>query len=421
MINYERMLEQRLQELKDNGSYRHFLEVNKSAQHFPHFYYTNSNGIQRSAVNWCSNDYLCMSTREEVIAKLGFVTHRSGTASSGTRNISGTTNHHKELERTLAAWHRKAAALLFNGAYLANVTALQTLGRNIPDLVFISDERNHASIIEGIRAAGNEKRIYRHNDTGHLEEILQSLPEDQPRLLVFESVYSISGTVSPVKELIRLAKKYNAFTYVDEVHAVGLYGNTGAGVFEQEGLQNEVDILNGTLSKAIGVFGGYIAASSTIIDFIRSYGSGFIFTTSLPPAVCSAANKSIELIQQHSDWRTEFHDNVQLLRETLDRNNVMYKINASHITSVPIGDAVRCKQVAAALLEEQGVYLQPINYPTVPRGEECLRIIITAKHQPKHINHLAYSLNKIINGKDTAHREEFPAVDIAIGESEAAD
>jgi 5-aminolevulinate synthase len=421
MINYERMLEQRLQELKDNGSYRHFLEVNKSAQHFPHFHYSSKDGVLRSAVNWCSNDYLCMSTREEVIAKLGFVTHRSGTASSGTRNISGTTNHHRELEQTLAKWHRKEAALLFNGAYLANVTALQTLGRNIPGLVFISDERNHASIIEGIRAAGNEKKIYRHNDIAHLEEILQSLPEEQPRLLVFESVYSISGTISPVKDLMRLAKKYNALTYADEVHAVGLYGKTGAGIFEQEGLQQEVDIINGTLSKAIGVFGGYISASATIIDFIRSYGSGFIFTTSLPPAVCSAANKSIELIQQQEEWRKEFHDNVQLLRQALAMNQVAFKPNASHITSVPIGDALRCREVAAALLDQQGVYLQPINYPTVPRGEECLRIIITAKHRPKHINHLAYSLNKILNGKDTPHREEFPAVDIAVGESETAD
>ncbi|MEI9808926.1 MAG: 5-aminolevulinate synthase, partial [Bacteroidota bacterium] len=421
MFLYEKYFEQRLQELKDNGSYRYFLEVNKSAQHFPHFYYQDTSGVQRSAVNWCSNDYLCMSTREEVIAKLGFVTHRSGTASSGTRNISGTTVHHKELETTLAHWHKKEAALLFNGAYAANVTTLQTLGKHIPDLVFISDERNHASLIEGMRAAGKEKRIFRHNDVDHLEAILQSLPVDQPKLLVFESVYSISGTVAPVKEMIALAKKYNALTYVDEVHAVGLYGETGAGIFEQEGLQQEIDILNGTLSKAIGVFGGYIAASANIVDFIRSYGSGFIFTTSLPPAVCSAANKSIQLIQQNKEWRKEFCDNVLLLRKALQENNIEFSINESHITSIPVRNAVRCRQIANDLLSKQGVYLQPINYPTVPEGEECLRIIVTAKHQVKHINHLAFSLSKIIHGTDQAYRTEFPAFAAATGDSEAED
>jgi 5-aminolevulinate synthase len=418
MFEYNSFFENKLQALKESGSYRYFLEVNKSAQHFPHFNYLNDEQVQRSAVNWCSNDYLCMSTREEVIAKLGFVTHRSGTASSGTRNISGTTVNHKELESTLAAWHRQEAALLFNGAYQANVTTLQTLGRQLPELVFISDERNHASIIEGIRAAGNDKKIYRHNDIANLEEILASLPADQPKLLVFESVYSITGTVAPVKELVALARKYNALTYADEVHAVGLYGPTGAGIFEQEGLQEQVDILNGTLSKAIGVFGGYITAKASIVDFIRSYGSGFIFTTSLPPAVCSAANKSIQLIQQNPEWRSAFHANVVLLRKALTENGVEFRPNQSHITSVPVRDAVRCREVASELLNKQGVYLQPINHPTVPKGEECLRIIITARHQVKHINHLAYSLNKILNGNDQAHRTEFPAIAIATGEGE---
>lgn len=394
---YQSILEKKLQQLKEDGNYRYFLEVNKSAQHFPHFHYTNEEGVQRSAINWCSNDYLCMSTNEDVIAKLGFVTHRSGAGSSGTRNISGTTVFHKELETTLANWHKKEAALLFNGAYLANVATLQTLARHIPGLVFISDESNHASIIEGMRGCRNEKKVFRHNDTTHLEEILQQLPLDQPKLVVFESVYSIRGTIAPVKEILAISKKYNALTYIDEVHAVGLYGATGAGVIEQQGLENEIDIINGTLSKAIGVFGGYIAASKTIIDFIRSFGSGFIFTTSLPPAVCAAANKSIQLIQEHTEWRTVFHDNVKALREALKENNVIYKNNPSHITSVHIGEAARCREVAKQLLLQQGVYLQPINHPTVPVGEECLRIIITARHQLKHINHLAYSLKKILD------------------------
>lgn len=363
--------------------------------------------MQRSAINWCSNDYLCMSTHEEVIAKLGFVTHRSGTGSSGTRNISGTTIHHKELETTLAKWHKKEAALLFNGAYATNVTALQTLARHITGLVFISDERNHASIIEGMRGCKNEKKIFRHNDTVHLEEILNSIPINQPKLIVIESVYSMSGNISPVKEIARLAKQFNALTYIDEVHAVGLYGSTGAGILEQEALQDDIDIVNGTLSKAIGVFGGYIAASATIVDFIRSFGSGFIFTTSLPPAVCSAANKSIQLIQQHSEFRTDFHKNVQLLRRALSENGIEFVPNHSHITSVPVRDANRCRQIANDLLDKQAVYLQPINYPTVPEGEECLRIIITAKHQPKHINHLAHSLNKILNVCPAIYNETY--------------
>src|SRR5258706_15263876 len=404
MFSYDTFLKNKTQQLKNAGSYRYFLEVNKSAQHFPHFYYFNE-GVQRSAVNWCSNDYLCMSTHEEVIGKLSHTAYKSGTGSGGTRNISGTTVHHRELENTLAQWHRKEAALLFNGAYAANVTTLQTLGKNIPGLIFISDERNHASIIEGIRGCKNEKKIVRHNDISHLEEILKSIPADQPKLVVFESVYSMSGTIAPIREITALAKKFGALTYIDEVHGVGLYGNSGAGVLEKEGLQNEADILNGTLSKAIGVFGGYIAASATIVDFIRSYGSGFIFTTSLPPAVCSAANKSIQLIQQHHNWRDEFQQNVLLLRNTLKEYDVRFNPNGSHITSVPVGEANRCRQIANELLTKQGVYLQPINHPTVPVGEECLRIIITAKHQPKHIHHLAYSLSKIFNSCPAIYHE----------------
>lgn len=398
-MNYQLFLDQRLQELKNSGAYRYFLEVNKSAQHFPGFYYTDEQGQQHTAVNWCSNDYLAMSTNEEVISKLGFITNRSGTGSGGTRNISGTTNHHKELERTLAAWHRKEAALLFNGAYQANVTTLQTIGKNIPGLVFFSDERNHASIIEGIRGCKNEKKIFRHNDVEHLEELLRSVPGDEPKLIVFESVYSMSGTISPVKAIAELAKKYNALTYVDEVHGVGLYGESGAGILEQEGQQDSIDIVNGTLSKAVGVFGGYIAASATIIDFIRSFGNGFIFTTSLPPAICAAANKSIQFVQQKSQLRKHFFENVDQLRTVFINNGIGFRQNNSHITIIPMDDAAKCRQIANRLLEKHGVYLQPINYPTVPVGEECLRIIITTRHLPKHINHLAYSLKKILHAR----------------------
>ena len=412
-MDYQSFLKGRLQQLKDNGSYRYFLEVNKSAQHFPHFYYSDEKGVQHAAVNWCSNDYLGMSTNEEVIAKLGFVTHRSGTGSGGTRNISGTTNHHKELETTLAAWHKKEAALLFNGAYQANVTTLQTLGKNIPGLVFFSDESNHASIILGIRGCKNEKKIFRHNDVQHLEELLQSVPVDTPKLIVFESVYSMSGTLAPVKIISELAKKYNALTYIDEVHGVGLYGPNGAGVLEQEGMQHEIDIVNGTLSKAVGVFGGYIAASATIIDFVRSFGSGFIFTTSLPPAICAAANRSIKLIQQNNDLRRLFFENVLQLRTAFINSGIEFNPNRSHITIIQVGNAVRCREAANKLLTQHGIYLQPINFPTVPVGNECLRIISTARHLPKHINHLAYSLKKILHGNNQTDWQKFPAITVA--------
>jgi 5-aminolevulinate synthase len=293
------------------------------------------------------------------------------------------------------------------------VTALQTLGKNIPGLVFISDERNHASIIEGIRGCKNEKKVFRHNDVQHLEELLKSVPQDKPKLIVFESVYSMSGNIAPIKAITELAKQYHALTYIDEVHGVGLYGETGAGILEQEGLQHEVDIVNGTLSKSVGVFGGYIAASATIVDYIRSFGSGFIFTTSLPPAICAAATKSIQLIQQNKELRKTFFENVKSLRTAFSNNEIVFKENNSHITVIPVKDATLCREIANKLLEQHGIYLQPINFPTVPVGEECLRIIITARHLPKHINHLAYSLKKILHGDNKTDWQEFPAVAVA--------
>lgn len=407
---YTSIFQQKIELLKANGAYRYFLEVNKSAQHFPKFYFQEEGQVLKSAINWCSNDYLGMSTEEDIIAKLSFTAYKSGTGSGGTRNISGTTVQHRELEDTLANWHQKESALVFNSAYQANLTALQTIGKHIPSLVFISDERNHASLIEGIRAAGNEKIIYPHNSISSVEAALAALPYDQPKMLVFETVYSITGAVAPICELIALAKKYNALTYIDEVHAVGIYGNNGAGMLEQINLQQEVDIINGTLSKAIGVFGGYISASNTIIDFVRSYGSGFIFTTSLPPAICSAANKSIQLIQENTQWRAELHHNVLLLRKALTENEIPFSVNQSHITSVLVAGALKCRAIAHELLHQQGIYLQPINHPTVPIGEECLRIIITRKHLPKHISYLAYSLKKILYGKDSSDWKEFPSL-----------
>lgn len=408
MNDYQNIFQRKITALQQSNNYRYFLNVNKSARHFPFFYF-DQNGETKRAINFCSNDYLGMSVDEEVISKLSFVLHQSGTGSGGTRNISGTTNHHQLLEQTIAAWHKKESALLFGGAYLANLTSLQTIGRHIKELIFISDERNHASIIEGIRSSGNSKVIFRHNDIQHLEELLQSLPDDKPKMIVFESVYSMNGSIAPVKEIIRLAKKYNALTYIDEVHAVGLYGETGAGICEQENLLQEIDIINGTLAKAVGVIGGYIAASQTIIDFIRSYGSGFIFTTSLPPANCAAAEKSINLIQVQQQHRARMHGTVNYLRRLLEAEAIHFISNDSHITPVLIADAAKCKIIADKLLEQHGVYVQPVNYPTVPVGEECLRIIVTARHTREQVAQLVKNLKQVLLEESTHHMQKQPA------------
>jgi 5-aminolevulinate synthase len=395
MINYNDILQQKITSLKESGGYRYFLDVNKSAQHFPRFYYEDETGEKKMAVNWCSNDYMCMSVHEEVIGKLNFVSHRSGAGSGGTRNISGTTIYHKELEKKISALHKKEAALLFSGAYLANTTALNTLGKLFKEVVFISDEENHASLIEGMKGCHAEKFIFRHNDTNHLEEILQSIAADRPKVIVFESVYSISGTIAPVEEIILLAKKYNCLTYIDEVHAVGLYGEDGGGITSQLNLQSGIDIINGTLAKGFGVVGGYIAASKNIVDAIRSFGSGFIFTTSLPPAICAAATKSIELLSGNNGWRNEFHANIKLLRSKLKQQGIFFNDNNSHITSITIGDESTCKKMADTLLREFGLYLQPVNFPTVKKAEACLRITVTLKHKEAEMTYLAESLQKV--------------------------
>ncbi len=389
------IFKEKLAQLQENNHYRYFLNVSKSARHFPVFHY-EKHGQIKEAINFCSNDYLGLSVHEEVINKLSFVVHQSGTGSGGTRNISGTTNHHHSLEETIAHWHHKPSSLLFGSAYLANLTTLQTIGRHIPELIFISDARNHASLIEGMRSAGNKKYLFRHNDIAHLEEVLQLIPEDQPKLIVFESVYSMNGAIAPIAEIVKLAKKYKAMTYADEVHAIGLYGKTGAGILEKEALAQHIDIINGTLAKSIGVFGGYIAASQTITDFIRSFGSGFIFTTSLPPAICAAVEKSIRLIQERPDFALQVHELVGYLRRRLDNENIGYIKNGSHITPILIGDAKRCKEIADTLLDEDGIYVQPVNYPTVPIGEECLRIIITTRHNRDQIHQLVKSLKNVL-------------------------
>jgi len=354
-MQIEKIIAEKLSQLKENGHYRYFLEVRKSATHFPRFTYTDAKGEKQSAINWCSNDYLGLSTNESIISKMSFTSHMSGAGSGGTRNISGTTNYHLALEKTVAAWHQKEAALIFNSAYMANLTALQTLGRQIPNLLFVSDKKNHASIIEGIRASGAEKIIFRHNDAQHLEEILTSIPAGRPVCVVFESVYSMNGKVSPLKALATIAKQYGALTYVDEVHAVGLYGHNGAGIAAMENATDLIDIINGTFSKALGVFGGYIATSAALADFVRSFGSGFIFTTSLPPAICAAATVAIQHVQQDDSERKQLHALVQLLRRQLMAAQVSFTKNASRLNFIHIGDSADCQQIAHKLVKKPNV------------------------------------------------------------------
>ena len=403
MINYQQIFSDKLDLLKEKGSYRYFLDVNKSAHHFPYFYFEDPQGNKRKAVNWCSNDYLAMSVNEEVISRLSYITHKCGTGSGGTRNISGTTNYHRALEELLADLHNKESALVFGSAYLANVTGLSTLGKLIPDAIFISDEKNHASIIEGIKTSASDKIVFPHNDLVALENILASLPLDRPKILVFESVYSMSGTIAPILDMIVLAKKYHALTYLDEVHAVGIYGKHGAGLSDQLGVQSGIDIINGTLAKGFGVLGGYLAGAKHIIDAIRSFGSGFIFTTSLPPAICAAATKSIELLMHNSQIRTKYFEKVAALRKLLVDYGIPFYLNETHITPILIGDELRCKQIADQLLYNHGIYIQPINFPTVKKGEACLRVTITAKHEYTEMEQLAIALKAVLN--------QFPLVD----------
>ncbi len=399
LFNFDLFLDSKLTSLKKEGRYRQFIDIEKNIDTFPKFNYSTKDGRKGSAVNWCSNDYLALSTSKKIIESAIEAMNHYGIGSGGTRNISGSTFFHQALEKKIAQWHFQESALLFNSAYQANLTTLTTLGRQLPGLVFISDEKNHASLIEGMRACQNEKIIFKHNDLDHLECILKSLPLSIPKILVIESVYSISGTVAPLTEMVSLAKKYSALIYVDEVHGVGLYGPNGSGKIEEFGLTGKIDFINGTLSKAIGTFGGYITASAKWIDFIRSYASGFIFTTSLPPGICSAAIASIEEIKSNDKIRSQFFKNLALLRNTLNEAGIQYKGTYSHITQIVIGDAIKCKQITDHLLSCAEIYVQPINSPTVPKGEECIRITITPRHSFDQIHSLVYHLKGVLTDK----------------------
>ena len=394
MVNYNNILATKVAAVHNEGRYRIFADLKRKRGNYPHADCRLDNGVKDVAV-WCSNDYLGMSQHPKVLAAMHEALDTVGAGSGGTRNISGTTHYHVELERELADLHEKEAALLFTSAFIANDTTLSTLVDLIPGLVIFSDEKNHASMIAGIRHGRGEKRIWRHNDVSDLERQLAEYPKSTPKLIAFESVYSMDGHIAPIAAICDLAEQYGAMTYLDEVHAVGMYGPRGAGVAARDGQMGRVDIINGTLAKGFGVMGGYIAASRACCDAIRSYAPGFIFTTSLAPAVAAGAVASIRHLKQSDVERDAHQARAAAVKAALTDVGLPVMDNPSHIVPVAVGDPVHCKAVTDTLLDDYGIYVQPINYPTVPRGTERIRLTPTPLHTDAHIAHLVSALSDL--------------------------
>ena len=394
-MNYDAQLDAALQRLHDEGRYRTFIDIERQKGAFPHAIWRRPDGQEQPVTVWCGNDYLGMGQHPAVLAAMHEAIDATGAGSGGTRNISGTTVYHKRLEAELADLHGKEAALLFTSAYIANDATLSTLPKLFPGLIIYSDALNHASMIEGVRRNGGAKRIFRHNDVAHLRELLAADDPATPKLIAFESIYSMDGDFGPIEAICDLADEFGALTYIDEVHAVGMYGPRGGGVAERDGLMDRIDIINGTLAKAYGVMGGYIASTVKMCDAIRSYAPGFIFTTSLPPAVAAGAAASVKHLKTDQALRKRHQTQASILKLRLKGLGLPIIDHGSHIVPVHVGDPVHCKKLSDMLLVEHGIYAQPINFPTVPRGTERLRFTPSPVHGPEEIDKLVRALDQL--------------------------
>jgi 5-aminolevulinate synthase len=391
---YGHVFKDALAKLKREGRYRVFADIVRQRGSFPNAQHHTANAVKPITV-WCSNDYLCMGQNPKVLAAMQEAIQVAGAGSGGTRNISGTTHYHVELEKELADLHGKESGLLFTSGFVSNDATLSTLARLLPGCIFISDEFNHASMIEGMRHSGAEKRIYRHNDMLHLEELLRAAPPNTPKIICFESVYSMEGDFGRIGEICDLAERYGAMTYLDEVHGVGLYGPRGGGVAERDGVMHRVDIIEGTLAKAFGVMGGYITGTSAMIDCVRSYASGFIFTTSMPPAIAAGALAAVRHLKGSTAEREGLQNRAAKLKGLISQVNVPLIESPSHIVPVLVGDASLCKIVSDELLYTHDLYVQPINFPTVPRGTERLRITPSPMHTDAQMEELVTALDTV--------------------------
>ncbi len=396
-LDYTAKLDEALQRLHDEGRYRTFIDIERKRGNFPHATWKKPDGSEKPVTVWCGNDYLGMGQHPDVLTAMKDAVDATGAGSGGTRNISGTTVYHKRLEAELADWHNKEASLVFSSAYIANDATLSTLPKLFPGLIIYSDELNHASMIEGIRRNGGAKRIFRHNDMAHLRALLEASDKDAPKLIAFESVYSMDGDFGPIEEMLDLADEFGALTYIDEVHAVGMYGARGAGVAERDGLMDRIDIINGTLGKAVGVFGGYIAASEKMCDAVRSYAPGFIFTTSIPPAVAAGAAASIAHLKGEGGvaLRKEHQTQAAILKTRLKGLGLPITDHGSHIVPLIVGDPKHTKLMSDMLLDQYGIYVQPVNFPTVPRGTERLRFTPSPVHGPREMDALIHGLDAL--------------------------
>ncbi|WP_308917955.1 5-aminolevulinate synthase [Jannaschia sp. LMIT008] len=395
MTNYDGAIDAALTALHREGRYRTFIDIERHRGAFPNATWTRPDGTTREITVWCGNDYLGMGQHPVVLDAMHAALDEAGAGSGGTRNISGTTVHHKRLEAELADLHGKEAALLFTSAYIANDATLSTLPKLFPGLVIYSDALNHASMIEGVRRNGGAKRVFRHNDVAHLRQLLAADDPAAPKVIAFESVYSMDGDFGPIEAICELADEFGALTYIDEVHAVGMYGPRGGGVAERDRLMHRIDMINGTLAKAYGVMGGYVAASARLCDAIRSYAPGFIFTTSLPPAVAAGAAASVAHLKRDRGLRDLHQTRARTLKVRLKGLGLPIIDHGSHIVPVHVGDPVKCKMISDRLLEDHGVYAQPINFPTVPRGTERLRFTPSPVHTPEMMDGLVRGMDDL--------------------------